>query len=63
MIYIVSIIGGFILLIFSMFQGLVYHFWKPRIPFAAQMLKTVSSLIEEYPSVLTVSYLSLVVEV
>lgn len=37
--------------------------WRKRIPFATQMLQTVSTLIEQYPATTVVAYVSLIVEV
>jgi hypothetical protein len=57
-----SVVGGIIFLFFAFLQGIFYLMWRKRIPFATQMLQTVSTLIEQYPATTVVAYVSLIVE-
>jgi len=53
--------GGVILLIFALLQVFFYFIWRSRIPFASTVLKTVATVVQEYPATSYTAYASLVV--
>jgi len=55
-------IGGIIFLVFAGLSALFFWLWRNRIPFAVEMLKTVSLLVQSYPGTTRVAFLSLVLQ-
>eukprot|EP01119_Soliformovum_irregulare_P025819 TRINITY_DN9656_c0_g1_i1.p1 TRINITY_DN9656_c0_g1~~TRINITY_DN9656_c0_g1_i1.p1 ORF type:complete len:454 (-),score=76.03 TRINITY_DN9656_c0_g1_i1:48-1409(-) len=51
-----------ITLIGAVISGVCYFFWRARIPFAVQMLQTVTARIDEYPAMTNVAYTSLALQ-
>lgn len=53
---------GVVVLFLAVVWALIYRSWKPRIPFAVLMLKTVAQLVQKYTATITVSFLMLFIE-
>lgn len=56
------LIGGVITLLIAGFHGLLYYWWRPRIPFATAMLTTIATRLQEYPATAYIAYASLFVQ-
>lgn len=57
-----NIWAGVIFAIFAVISALFFWLWRSRIPFAVEMLKTVSVLVQNYPGTTTVAFASLILQ-
>jgi len=53
------VVGGIIMLLFALLMCWFFYSWRSRIPFATQMLTTVSQLTQTFPGTTYLAYLSL----
>jgi len=57
-----AIFPAIITLLGAVFNGLCFFWWRARIPFATQMLQTVSTRIQEFPATTYTAYVSLIIQ-
>lgn len=57
-----QLIWGIILCIIALFNAWMFYLWRDRIPFASIMLRTVATVIEEYPATTYTAYLSSIIQ-